>query len=72
MEAPESTSKRLHPSPTHPHPSPDIVPILTLFYAANEWLAGQLKLEPGAPNPGPTRTGTLVVVTTRVLTRVTD
>jgi len=24
-----------------------IVPILTLFYAANEWLAAQLKLEPG-------------------------
>ena len=56
----------------HPHPYPDIVPILTMFYAANEWLAGQLKLEPGVTNPGPTRTVTLVVVTTRVLTRVTD
>ena len=34
----------------------DIVPILTIFYAANEWLAAQLKLEAGvitSPSPSP-------------------
>ena len=30
----------------------DIVPILTVFYAANEWLASRLKLEPGWTKTG--------------------